>query len=524
MKNLKYIGPFFRMNSLSLDEISTQLFFLAKESVKSIVLESKCGIASSIKNYKRLASTNDISINSNISPLLCVYRRSSPNFIHSKNSNGFDEDTFKKDLNPSTNALMTLSLLELQDYYRDFETKDSNIYSVYKIYESLAKEQLEFYSVNLRDTEGAFTDKKNILENNYKNFNLIGRDKKFKFSDQGFMMLAYLIYAVKNPNNEDSESYKNFALEILQMFLDFKEKVYDSSLDELCKILFIFNILYDYKDIEGLPDLTTFLIDLADFAMNKFDEKDYYVDSLDTACFCCITLTLSYKHTKIISFLDKATEIIERLYSLYDSENEAFYKLSSKKEIKYTCLDITFYFLAFLVYADIADCQSKYKNIISSLYKKYFINSGIIPSWPEAPTLDDYERYRGLTLKSSDMLNESFFRMPNLPTPNSIGIAPIFLKSITYHKKKKEFTRDKITFDSYKNFFIFYTFIYLFKNQYINSNIVVAGDRDPDIEDEVSNPTDLADSENNNLTSSEDDNLAASSETSVEPEIKADKS
>ena len=212
------------MNSLSLDEISTQLFFLAKESVKSIVLESKCGIASSIKNYKRLASTNDISINSNISPLLCVYRRSSPNFIHSKNSNGFDEDTFKKDLNPSTNALMTLSLLELQDYYRDFETKDSNIYSVYKIYESLAKEQLEFYSVNLRDTEGAFTDKKNILENNYKNFNLIGRDKKFKFSDQGFMMLAYLIYAVKNPNNEDSESYKNFALEILQMFLDLKKK------------------------------------------------------------------------------------------------------------------------------------------------------------------------------------------------------------------------------------------------------------------------------------------------------------
>ena len=122
------------------------------------------------------------------------------------------------------------------------------------------------------------------------------------------------------------------------------------------------------------------------------------------------------------------------------------------------------------------------------------------------------------------MLNESFFRMPNLPTPNSIGIAPIFLKSITYHKKKKEFTRDKITFDSYKNFFIFYTFIYLFKNQYINSNIVVAGDRAPDIEYEASNPTDLADSENNNLTPSEDDNLAASSETSVEPEIKADKS
>ena len=36
MKNLRYIGPFFRMNSLSEKEINGQLFYLSKEAVKTI--------------------------------------------------------------------------------------------------------------------------------------------------------------------------------------------------------------------------------------------------------------------------------------------------------------------------------------------------------------------------------------------------------------------------------------------------------------------------------------------------------
>ena len=99
MKNLRYIGPFFRMNNLSRDEINTQLFFFAKEAIRTIVLESKCGLVSSIKSYKRLSSNNDISINSNISPLLCVYKKASPNYIHSKNSNGFEEGSIDDSTN-----------------------------------------------------------------------------------------------------------------------------------------------------------------------------------------------------------------------------------------------------------------------------------------------------------------------------------------------------------------------------------------------------------------------------------------
>jgi len=463
---LRYIGPFFRMNSLSEKEINGQLFYLSKEAVKTIVLNSKCGLVSQIKKYNKLSSSIDITTNSNFSPLLCVYRKASPTFIHSKNSNGFDEETFKKEINPSTNALMSLCLLELLDYYRGFENIDKSIYSINEIYKNLAKDQLDFYSTHLRNREGVFVDKKNILENNAKNFNLVDKDKKFKFSDQSFMMIAYYLYSIKNPSDESSDLYKEFSEQILKMFCDFKDQIYDCSLDEICKVLLSLNVLYSYNyNNDELKDL---ILDLTDYAMCKFDEKDYYTDSLDTASLCCIVLTLSYKHTKILTFSEKTTEIINRLYTLYDDDKGAFYKLSSKKEIKYSCFDITFYILAFITYQNTINNSNEYRMMISTIYKKFIINSGLITSWPEAPTLDDYERYRGFTLNSNDMVDESYFRMPNIPTPDSTGIAPIFNKYITYNKRKDSFSISKNTFDSYRNFLNFFLLIHLFKSEYMD--------------------------------------------------------
>lgn len=463
---MRYIGPFFRMNSLSEKEINGQLFYLSKEAVKTIVLNSKCGLVSQIKKYNKLSSSIDITTNSNFSPLLCVYRKASPTFIHSKNSNGFDEETFKKEINPSTNALMSLCLLELLDYYRGFENIDKSIYSINEIYKNLAKDQLDFYSTHLRNREGVFVDKKNILENNAKNFNLVDKDKKFKFSDQSFMMIAYYLYSIKNPSDESSDLYKEFSEQILKMFCDFKDQIYDCSLDEICKVLLSLNVLYSYN--YNNYELNDLILDLTDYAMCKFDEKDYYTDSLDTASLCCIVLTLSYKHTKILTFSEKTTEIINRLYTLYDDDKGAFYKLSSKKEIKYSCFDITFYILAFITYQNTINNSNEYRMMISTIYKKFIINSGLITSWPEAPTLDDYERYRGFTLNSNDMVDESYFRMPNIPTPDSTGIAPIFNKYITYNKRKDSFSISKNTFDSYRNFLNFFLLIHLFKSEYMD--------------------------------------------------------
>ena len=127
-----------------------------------------------------------------------------------------------------------------------------------------------------------------------------------------------------------------------------------------------------------------------------------------------------------------------------------------------------FLLLAILLHSRSSDNQLEHKNMISNLYRKYFINSNLILSWPEAPTLDETERYRGLSLKSADMLDESFFRMPNLPTPESSGMAPIFTKSITYSKKKNSFSRSKDTFDSSKNMLIFFVLIHYLNDDVIN--------------------------------------------------------
>ncbi|WP_300382180.1 hypothetical protein [Clostridium sp.] len=474
---MRYIGPFFRMNKLSPTEINGQLFHLSKEAIRTLVLESKCGVVDSIKNYKKTSSTIDITTRSNFSPLLCMYRKSSPNYIHSKNYNGFDEDSFRKDISPATNALMTANIINLSTYYSRFKDVDEKLYTYSKVYKRLAKEQLNFYSEHLRNPEGVFIEKKNLAENNYKGFNLTDKNNKFKFSDQAFMMASYNLYSEIFANDQISNDYNKFSLEILQALIDFKEKIYESSFEEILKTLMAINIFYSQSENY---DAKTLIIDLTDYLINKFDEKNYYVDSLDFSSLFAINLILSYRNTHIIAFKDKSKEIVRKLVSLYDNDKEVFLKLSSKKELKYSSFDIVFYFLALDLYYIEFKEENNHKNILSSLYRKYFINSGLVSSWPEAPTLDEAERYRSLTLKSEDMIEESFFRMPTTLTPLSLGIAPIFNRSVNYSKKKDDFSVGSSSFDSLKNMFIHQSIIFLFKDEFLKETTLTEINRKAD--------------------------------------------
>lgn len=448
------------MNKLSQKEIKGQLFHFSKEAVKTLVLESKCGLVDSLKNYTKTSSSIDINTTGNISPLLCIYRKSSPNYIHSKNYNGFDEDSFKRDIEPITNALMTINILNLSKYYDSFKDGDENLYSYSLLYRQLAKEQLNFYSVNLRNAEGVFIQKKNISENNSRNFNLTDKDTKFNFSDQAFMMVAYTLYSVLFSDDDIAIEYQNFATEILEVLIEYKEKIYELPFNEILKILLAVNLYFGYT---GSEDAKNLIIDLTDFLINKFDEKDYYVDSLDTASLFALVLMLSYEHTLILSFKEKAKEIITKLTSLYDEEKELYLKLSSRKELKYSSFDLTFYFFALNHYATLFNEVNYYKDTLSSLYRKCFVNSGIISCWPEAPSLDDPERYKNLSLKADDMLDEIFFRMPTMSTPTNLGVAPIFNKYVTYSKKRGTFSSSISSFDSYRNMFIHSLIIHLFE-------------------------------------------------------------
>lgn len=449
------------MNSLSQKEISGQLFYLSKESVKTIVLNSKCGLLAPIRASKK-SSINDISILNNFSPLICLYRKASPMFIHSKSSHGFDESSFKKEINPSTNAFMTLCLLELSEYYSHYDEDNRNVVSLEKAFKYLAREQLQFYSENLRNTEGLFVDKKNISDGNSKGFSLVDKDNKFKFSDQAFMMDAYYLYSYYNKFDQSSDEYKKFSYEILDMFKEYKDALYDLSFSENTQIFLALNVFYKYSNS---PDARDLILDLGDFLISKFQEKDYYIDSIDNCALFSICLMDAYKHTGIISFKEVAKEINEKLISLYDTDKNIFIKLSDKKDSKYSCVEVTGYLLALMIHSVDDDKINELKPIISGIYRKFFVNNGLLTSWPEAPTLDEVERYKKLSLRSDDMLDETFFRMPVLPTPQSNGLAPIFIKSLSYSKKKDVLGSGKNSFDSNKNMFNFFLIIHFLKNR-----------------------------------------------------------
>ncbi|NLK95963.1 MAG: hypothetical protein GX275_12390 [Clostridiales bacterium] len=456
---MKYIGPFFRMNTLSIEDIKGQLFHLSKEAIKTIALSSKCGITTSFRASKKSHSNNDINTLNDFSPLLCIYKKSSPTFIHSKSSCSFNEETFKKNILPMPNAMLTLCILELSNYYSNYSIKSNTISSFEKPYIALAKRQLDFFSKNLRNTEGIFVEKKNSSESNTNNYTLIEEDNSFSFSDQSFMMVAYFLFSLYYEEESVSSEYREFSIQILNMLLEFKDSLYDVSFDEGTKILMSLNILYSYYNEESLKKL---IIDYSDFLIDKFNDKDYINSEIDNTSILAITLIDSYNNTGILSFKDKSDEIINKLISFYISDTGIFTKDSDKKEIKYSSEEIIFYFLAILIYDNKEQFTSK--SMISSLYRNLIVNSGIVASWPDAPTLDEIERYKYLSLRSNDMLDELFFRMPNLQSPNSTGIAPVFYKNVIYSVKKKRFSTKRNSFDSSKNMMIFYVLIHYLKN------------------------------------------------------------
>ena len=449
------------MNSLSQKEISGQLFYLSKESVKTLVLNSKCGLIIPPVRTSKKSSINDISTLNNFSPLLCLYRKASPMFIHNKTSHGFDESTFKKEISPTTNALMTLCILELSKYYSHFTEGNRNINSLENAYKYLAKEQLQFYSEHLRNAEGLFVPKKNISDGNSKGYELVDKDNKFKFSDQAFMMDAYLLYSIYNPSDDACEDYKIFSYEILQVFKEYKDSLYDLSFTESIEIFLALNVFYKYSNSLIAREL---ILDLGDYLVNKFQEKDYYIDSLDDCALFAICLMEAYKHTDIISFKETAKEINEKLLSLYDNDKNIFLKISEKKDIKYSCTEINFYLISLILYSEETDKTNDLKPIVSGIFKRFYVNGGLLSSWPEAPTLDEVERYKRLSLRVDDMMDESYFRMSVLPTPKSTGLAPIFVKNLEYSKKKDNLSKGRVTFDSNKNMTNFFLIIYLFRN------------------------------------------------------------
>lgn len=457
---LKYIGPFLRLNLINIDSIENQLYYLAKESLMHIVLRSKCGIVIPTKElrYKDIPNI-DINIINTFSPLLCVYKKANPKLITENNSVHWNEESFKKEIPISGNALMILAMLELADYYKKFKEIEKGKNSVGVTYLLLAKKQLEYWAANLRNEEGLFVDKKEYSGSNYNDIKFKEKDGKFKYSDQALLMAAYYKYSCLD-EDKISEEYKKFSFDIFDMFIQYRDDVYKVSFEEKNKFCLALNIfLNSCHDIK----VKALLIDIAELLLEQF--KDYSSCSKnenypEQCSMLFINLILTYLSTGIEKFRDAAEKCYEDMMKNYNAELFIFLKDDTDKEIVISSSEIILsllcMFLHFKIYQDEDD-----KDKIVSLYRKEILGSGILLSWPEAPDIDSMERYTNFSMKSEDLKDECNYKPSSMPCPESAEAAPIFIKYVSYDMHKDNFTQGKSTFDSSKNLFLFFMILFI---------------------------------------------------------------
>ncbi|WP_234121733.1 hypothetical protein [Clostridium hydrogenum] len=461
MHVLKYIGPFFRSNSLTKNNIANQLFHLSKESVKDIVFNSKCGITIPFKELKiKDIPVNDINIFKSFSPLLCLYKKSNCNLYNLDKHLCWDESKAKMHILISSNSYMTLSLLELAEYFSKFKSTYPKKFYYRSLYCNTAKKQLDFYAANLRNVDGVFIDKKDISNDLSSEIKLEEKGKPFKFSDQALLMCAYYKFSTLSDEKYSIE-YKNFSFDILKMFLQFKDELYDLSAKELNKLVLALNIFFDYsKDIKCY----SLLIDLFEYLTENHVIE--YSNNVTNACLTCLNSLILYKNSNLLKFKSQALNIYENLANLYNPEYGMFIKETPKKDCSFYSTEIILYLVNSILANKLCENKEMYISIVLDVFKHQILESGIIPSWPEVPPLDDPERYKNFSLKSEDLLEENNFKMPTLATPAASEIAPIFFKEITFNKKKRVFDSPKQSFYSDNNMFIFFILIHLFKGNF----------------------------------------------------------
>ncbi|GAA0180676.1 hypothetical protein SH2C18_33250 [Clostridium sediminicola] len=460
---LRYIGPFLRMNKLTIEQINSQLFHLSKESINSIVLNSNFGIVADNKKYDyKIPHTNDINTTNKFSPLLCVYKKASGKLKKRNEKTTWNENKFKKDINISSNAFMTLCLLELLDYYKKFKSIDKSKYNYYKIYSQLAKEQLEFYAAYLRNDEGVFVDKKDCTEPITEKLKLKEKNVAFNFADQALLMNAYYkcsLYLTE----EDKDEFQNFAYDIFKMFKDYKDELYEVPKNDLNKLCLYITLFYQYTFDEEAKALALDLFDW--FLENHVRGNISEFTSIENLSILFCNSQILYNYTKLLNLKEISDEIYTILKKYYDKNTGMLYKTGQDSEIKYQASDLVMYFSIMFYMNNKNEFED---DDLIELYNNHIINSGIISKWPDAPSLGSVERYRNYEEKSENLLHEQFFKLPSGLEDDS-NFAPGFLKTVYYNRSKSTFKQKKYIFDSRKNFNLFFTILYCYnRNLFIS--------------------------------------------------------
>ena len=243
------------------------------------------------------------------------------------------------------------------------------------------------------------------------------------------------------------------------MIYGYRENIYTLPMDEIMKVCLGLNLFYDFTDNKKVFSL---LLDLYDCTESSLEDDDLGKETITIKCMFLINSMLIYKHSNLLKYKDNALKIFKDIDECYDADIGIFNKDTSKKEIDISSSDLILYLISTLLCYKGKD-ETETSRVVSELFKHLVEESQIIGSWPEVPNLDNPEKYADFSLESKDLLDEKNFKLPSMGTPESTLLLPLFLKEITYNKKKNSFSEPKSSFYSDQNMFFFFLFIYLFR-------------------------------------------------------------
>lgn len=434
---MKYIGPFLRINTLNKTNVENQLFHFSKESIKFLSLQSRFGITIKPKDLRiKNISTDDINILENISPLLCIYKKCDAKVTIEDDKLMLNENSFKKDIPVRSNAFFTLSLLELCEYYRS--TSNEELQALGEIYLSIVKQQLDFFASYMRNAEGLFIDKKDVSDSILNELRFESKRTTFSYSDQGLLMCAFYNYSISD-NSNSAEAYRDFSLDILKMLQQYKNDIYNLTTDELLYLCFALNLFYkSSKSSEALALLMDFHEYLCENNLNEIENNVKLLEMLT------LNTKLLYENSDIGKYNELYDKLYSKLISHYNEDTSIFIK---DDDSNYYTADEIILFLINLIVNDNEDNNT----MIVNVFRNQIIDSGIALSWPDAPNLDNCERYKNNSMRSEDLIDEQNFKLISTPTPYSNQYAPIFIKKVEYNRKKNKFKHSKENIDSNKH-------------------------------------------------------------------------
>lgn len=422
-----HLGKFLKLSSLSSPIIEFQLFNFGKESLKQILLNSKCGEIISGKDFKDKPSNSDLTGGKNIFPLSCIYKKAKPKIKFENNIFSWKDEKIKKEINILSNSYMSLSILNLADYYDKIIKNEKKRFGIVKFYVSCVKHQLNFYLDNFRDELGLFIDK--YLDKDSKN-KFESLEKPFDFSAQAYLMVCFLkCSSMLKETSPYKIPFLNFSKEIEKMFLNFKSDILKCKPKKLIELLNAFEIYLDLKEDESQE-----ILNLINEILEIFSEK-ISISSLETYDKILLYNTISKLKSHCVNKKDLISEFLWEFEEIFSNPNfESFEILNSKDLISY----------------QIYLCKmDKQKSI--NFYNNTLLPSKIFSCFPNIPKKYEGEKYFQFEHKEENSIPDKFLKPSSYKTMEETNLTPIIYKDVEFLYEKNKFSKSKNKFDALTN-------------------------------------------------------------------------